>query len=382
MVVSPAVALVKPFRALRYDEPAAGPLDDLVSPPYDVITPAVRERLLEKSPYNCVRVVRPDDPLEAARTFAGWRERGVLAREERAAVWLLEEEFVGPDGVARTRRGIVARVRVEGYGTGNVLPHEHTFPEPKEARVRLLQAVRTKLSPIFLLHRGPPPVELDREPDLEATLEGVKTRLWRVADAGGIDAALAAVRAPLLIADGHHRYESVLRFHEEAGGEETRYALAALVSREDSGLVVFPTHRLVRGGVPDLDGRFRLSPVDGGAAEALERLGRLPRDRPAFVVLRPDAAVLVEGEAERGSLAGLDTAAADAVARGEVRFTASLAHAEQAVRTGLADAALLVRPPTISEIEAVARAGERLPPKTTYFFPKLTSGLVFAPFDE
>ncbi|MDQ3876015.1 MAG: DUF1015 domain-containing protein, partial [Actinomycetota bacterium] len=142
------MALVKPFRALRYDVAAAGPLDDLVAPPYDVITPEVRERLLAASDHNVVRLIRPDQPEEAGRAFRDWRERGILARDPRPALWLLEEEFVGLDGVARTRHGIVGRVRLHPYADGVVLPHERTFPGPKRARLRLLRAVRAKLSPL------------------------------------------------------------------------------------------------------------------------------------------------------------------------------------------------------------------------------------------
>jgi len=154
MVSWPAVPLLKPFRALRYDEGTAGPLDDLVAPPHDVITPEARDRLLARSPWNAVRLVRPDDPAEAACELAEWQQRGVLVREERPAVWLLEEEFTGPDDVRRTRRGVVARVRLRPYGDGVVLPHEGTFAAPKEVRLRLLRATRVKPSPIFLLQHG------------------------------------------------------------------------------------------------------------------------------------------------------------------------------------------------------------------------------------
>ena len=139
MVSWPAVPLLKPFRALRYDERAAGPLDDLVAPPYDVIDPEDLDRLLARSPWNAVRLVRPDDPEKAARLLGEWQDEGVLVRDERPAVWLLEEDFTGPDGVPRRRRGIVARVRLDPYGSGAVLPHERTFSGPKEARLRLLR---------------------------------------------------------------------------------------------------------------------------------------------------------------------------------------------------------------------------------------------------
>ena len=151
------MALLKPFRALRYDVRAAGPLERLVAPPHDVIAPDEHERLLAASPYNVVRLIRPDDPADAARALADWRRSGRLVRDDRRAVWLLEEEFVGPDGVARTRRGLVARVRLEPYAAGVVRPHERTFARSKASRLELLRATRTKLSPILMLHDGRPP---------------------------------------------------------------------------------------------------------------------------------------------------------------------------------------------------------------------------------
>jgi uncharacterized protein (DUF1015 family) len=377
------VALVKPFRALRYDVEAAGPLDDLVAPPYDVITPDARERLLAASDYNVVRLIRPDEPDEAGRAYREWRARGILTREERPGAWLLEEEFVGPDGVSRARRGIVARVRLHPYSDGVVLPHERTFAGPKRARLRLLRAVRAKLSPILLLHEGSPPPGPPRRPaDLEATLAGATSRLWRLDDPSEIEDALARVRPRLLIADGHHRYETALRFHDEEASGETAYVLAVLVSREDPGLVVFPTHRLVRGAISELDGRFSLTAIAGRGQEALERLGDVPRDRHAFAVLTRDEVFLAERDRPAVGPGISASAAIDAPALEEVAFTTSVADAERAVATGAASAALLVRAPTVSEIEAVARAGETMPPKTTYFFPKLTSGLLFSPFDE
>ena len=171
MVRWPAMPLLKPFRALRYDVGAAGPLDDLVAPPYDVITPEMNARLLARSPWNAVRLVRPDQAEDAARALAEWQGDGILVREEQPAVWLLEEEFTGPDGVRRTRRGIAARARLEPYSGGLVLPHEGTFAEPKQARLELMRATRTKMSPILMLHHGTAPTP-SGEPMLTAELDG------------------------------------------------------------------------------------------------------------------------------------------------------------------------------------------------------------------
>src|SRR5918992_3202389 len=138
MVAWLAVRLAKPFRALRYDEERAGRLDDLVAPPHDVITPDMRAGLLAASPHNSVRLVDPDDPEEAGRLLRDWRDAGVVVREDEPAIWVLEEEFSGPDGTTRSRRGIAARVRLEPYTNGRVLPHERTFPRQKETRLALL----------------------------------------------------------------------------------------------------------------------------------------------------------------------------------------------------------------------------------------------------
>jgi uncharacterized protein (DUF1015 family) len=364
--------LVKPFRALRYALDAAGPLDGLVSPPYDVISPELHDRLLAASPYNSVRLVRPDDPEEAARLLADWQRAGVLIREEEPAVWLLEEDFVGPDGVPRIRRSLVARALLAPFERGIVLPHERSFPKPRRGRLRLLEATRTKMSPIMLLHDGGGPREApDRAPDLEATLDGVTSRLWRLDPD-----AVAGIEPPLVIADGHHRYEAALSFHEEDGTEETGHVLAALVSATDPGLTIFPTHRLSSSPPPDLDGSFRLIPVED-PADALATLDSLPRDRAAFALVGPNGAVVAQTDSP-----GLDTAVVDRFPLGDVRFTPSADEAARAVASGEAGSAFLVRPPTVPEVEELARSGVRMPEKSTYFYPKLVGGLLFSPFDE
>jgi uncharacterized protein (DUF1015 family) len=371
------VARVKSFRALRFDPERAGPLETLLAPPHDVVTPELRERLLAASPHNVIRIARPDDPEEAGREFKAWQEEGVLVREPDPAVWILEEAFEGPDGERRTRRGLVARVRVGPYGESGIYPHERTFTVQKRLRLELLRTVRAKLSPVLLLHDGASPAEPDGDPEIEVEFEGVTNRLWRVADPSAIEAALGAIEAPFVIADGHHRYETALRFHEEDGTEATAYILAALVSRTDPGLVIFPTHRTISGPLPDLNG-FTLTGVSG-SDEGLARLAGVPRDRPAFVVLTPEGARLAEGAPADGAL---DAAALAGLGLEGVRYTAYTAEAEAAVRSGAATAAFLLRAPTIDQVEAFARAGEVMPEKSTYFFPKLTSGLLIAPFDE
>jgi uncharacterized protein (DUF1015 family) len=377
MVTCRVVPHLKPFRALRYDPGTVGPLDAVVSPPHDVVTADRREALVTASPYNAVRLLNPESPAEAARLIGAWQDEGVLVRETKPAVWLLEETFPGPDGGTRRRRGLVARVELSPYSEGKVLPHERTFKRQKDARLELLRAARTKFSPIFLVHDGASPPIPDRVPDMEATLDGVTSRLWRIVGDDAIAEALGRAEGRVLIADGHHRYETALAYHEEQGTEESGYVLATLVSRDDDGLEILPTHRLVSGEPPELDGSFRLTDIEPSAEAGTAALAGLDRDHPAFVLLRRDAAQLAESEG-----AELDTAVIDRLPLEDVRYTPSAVAAEEAVRSGRADAAFLVRAPTLDQVTAVARAGELLPEKTTYFFPKLTSGLVFSPFDE
>jgi len=377
MVTCRVVPHLKPFRALRYDPGTVGPLDAVVSPPHDVVTPDRREALVTASPYNAVRLLNPESPAEAARLIGAWQDEGVLVRETEPAVWLLEEIFPGPDGGTRRRRGLVARVELSPYSEGKVLPHERTFERQKDARLELLRAARTKFSPIFLVHEGASPAIPGHAPDMEATLDGVTSRLWRVAGDDAIAEVLGRAEGPLLIADGHHRYETALAYHGEQGTEESGYVLAALVSRDDDGLEIFPTHRLVPGEPPLLDRSFRLTDIESSAEAGTTALADLDRDHPAFVLLRRNSAQLAESEG-----AELDTAVIDRLPLEDVRYTPSAVAAEEAVRSGRADAAFLVRAPTLDQVVAVARAGELLPQKTTYFFPKLTSGLVFSPFDE
>ena len=233
------MAEIKPVRALRYDEGKAGPLERLVAPPYDVIGPEERERYRAQSPYNVVHLTLPDSEGEAGRLYRAWREEGVLVPEE-PAFWALSQDYVGPDGVPRTRTGLVASLKVEPYEAGVVLPHERTHRGPKEGRLRLLREVEAELEPIFLLYEGEPLVAMpDGAPDLE--VEG--TRLWRLDETASLSDAFADRQ--LLIADGHHRYETALAYHEELGTPESAYMLVVLVSVDDPGLMIFPTHRVV-----------------------------------------------------------------------------------------------------------------------------------------
>jgi uncharacterized protein (DUF1015 family) len=358
------VAEIKPFAALRYDTERAGPLEKLVAPPYDVIGPEERGRYLERSPYNVVHLTLPDSEEDAGRDFRAWREQGILAPEE-PGFWVLSQDYVGPDGVARTRTGLVASLRSEPYETGTVLPHERTHRGPKEGRLRLLREVNAQLEPIFLLYQGDAPFEV---PDVVPELETEGTRLWRLEDDSLAD-AFADRR--LLIADGHHRYETALAYHEEVGTPESAYMMVVLVSTSDPGLMIFPTHRLV-GSVNGPN------PTHGDIGTALRDLEARPRDRGAAVLYRRGGRIsLLQGDEGQ-----LDVELVEAHAPNDVSYTASIDDAVAAVEGEQAEGAFLVRPLRVEDVFGVAARGETMPQKSTYFYPKLVSGLLFHPLER
>jgi uncharacterized protein (DUF1015 family) len=359
----PAMAVVKPFRALRYDERKAGPLERLVAPPFDVISQDEREELRARSPYNVVRLTLPDSEEQAARDFQAWQRDSVLVRDEEPTSWALSQRYVGPDGIARTRNGLVGVVRLEPYEKRVVLPHELTHSGPKEGRLRLLRAVRAELEPIFLLYDGPAVEPPEREPDLR--VEGAS--LWRVDEAPDFSTR------QLLIADGHHRYETALAFHAEDGTKASAYMMVVLVSTRDEGLTIFPTHRIV----DRLDGRLHVRDgVEEGPLEALQRIASLPREKPVAVYYgRGGVTEILEAPVPI-----LDTAfVADLVGDADVSYTPRAEEAVSAVDRGDAEAAFLLRPTRIEDVFAVAERGETMPQKSTYFYPKLVSGLLFQP---
>ena len=419
------MADVEPLRALHYDLERAGGLQDVLAPPYDVIGPEQRAELEASSPYNVVRIDLPvgDDPYgAAARQLEAWRTEGVVVRDERPAIWVIEQTYTGPDGAERRRRGFLARVRVDGYGPGRIRPHERTHPGPKEDRLRLTRATKANLSPIFSLFDDPAhtvTTALERitetaNPWGQATDEDqTANRVWRVADPEAIAEITGAVQtAELLIADGHHRYETARVYAEEIGGEGShRYVLMCLVALNDPGLTVFPTHRLLRDLRPDqhetlaaairkdfeiekLETTNELAPTYGQPV----RLGYIDAHfrRPFMLTLKDqaiaDAALAGHAEPYRR----LDTAVLEAlILKGALNmsdedidhmtgldYARDFGHALDLVESGARDAAFFVAPTPIEEVRAVAAAGESMPPKSTYFFPKVPTGLLFNPLDD
>ncbi len=435
----PAMADVQPLHALHYDLSVVGALADVVAPPYDVIDAAQRTALIARSPFNVVAVDLPRaptagkggadgqqsvegeraDPYRAAgELFESWQLQGAVVRDSEPAVWAHTQQYTGPDGAVQTRRGFFCRVRIEEYGPGRVRPHERTHPGPKKDRLRLTRATRANMSPIFSLYSDPSGAAWEvlepataQAPWGEATdPQGTVHRLWRVADEQAIAAVQGATRdCELLIADGHHRYETARAYAEEVGGEgDHRYVLMCLVALEDPGLTVFPTHRLVRG--LDAERREALAAAlrrDFEVTEVPEQelapqpgawplqLGYVDSDskRPLRLTLKDqaiaDAALSGHSEAYRhldtGVLETLLLKGALGLSDEDISHLRDFRYARDAgealglVRGGEYDVAFLLRPTPVAQVRDVAAAGENMPPKSTFFFPKLLTGLLFNP---
>jgi uncharacterized protein (DUF1015 family) len=419
------MAELEPIRTLHYNLARTGGLQNVVAPPYDVIDEHEREELEARSPYNVVHIDLPrgnGDPYEhAAMELSAWRRKGVIVADDRPALWPLAQEYTGPDGKRRTRRGFVARVRVTEYGAGRIRPHERTHPGPKEDRLRLTRATRTNLPPIFSLFSDPSGAAwsalepLTEAPPWAETTDGDGTvnRLWRVEDPTPIEAVKRTVApAELLIADGHHRYETARVYADEVGGEGAqRFVLMCLVALQDPGLTVFPTHRLVRGLRPDqhealaqalrrdfevepLADTSDLVPLPGGPV----KIGYIDAHfKQPFMLTLKDPRIADAALADHAApYRRLDTAVLEAlILKGALAMTdddidhlSGLGYARDAdealrlVQSGEYDAAFFMAPTPIEQVREVAAAGESMPPKSTYFFPKVPTGLVFNPLVE
>jgi uncharacterized protein (DUF1015 family) len=415
------MADVQPLRTLRYDPDVAGSLEDVIAPPYDVIDDAQRAQLAGRSEYNVVALDLPESYEGAARILDEWRRNGVLVQEDEPAMWVLRQDYGAPDGSSRTRTGFFARVRVEEYGPGRIRPHERTHPGPKEDRLALTRATRANLSPIFSLYPDPGGAAkqalaraTEAEPFAEASdHERTRNTLWRVADPEQVAALQAGLAdAELLIADGHHRYETARVYADEVGGEgDHRYVLMLLVALDDPGLLVFPTHRLLTGLKDDTEKQlairdvamrdFEVQPLDDAhELEPPQNGGGVAFGYMDSFLKRPVRLTLKDQSIADEALAGmpepyrhLDTAVLEAIVlRGALgmseddishlrglHYSKNLDDAIEKVESGAADAGFFMRATPVDQVREVAEAGESMPPKSTYFYPKVPTGLVFNP---
>ncbi|HET6550058.1 MAG TPA: DUF1015 domain-containing protein [Solirubrobacter sp.] len=400
------MADVQPLQALHYDLAKVGGLQPVAAPPYDVIDAAQRAELVGRSPYNVVEIDLPQDGgdpyAHAADILRGWTADGIVVRDAAPALWALAQDYTGPDGKPRTRHGVFARVRVEDYGPGRIRPHERTHPGPKEDRLRLTRATRANLSPIFSLYDDPANAGWTAlEPHLQRNAwgevqdeDGTVHRLWRVDDPHAVEAFRDTLRrTELLIADGHHRYETARVYQQEQPGAD--HVLMCLVALQDEGLTVFPTHRLAIDADMDalhkaLERDWTEEPRDtlsiGYYANGTQRTLHLKDWAIA------DAAMPGKPEPYRR----LDTAVLEAlILMGPLKLTEDdishlhgldyardTAQALARVDAGEADAAFLMSPTPVERVRDVAAAGENMPPKSTYFYPKVLTGMLFNPLEE
>jgi uncharacterized protein (DUF1015 family) len=423
------MADVQPLNALHYDLDAVGSLQDVVAPPYDVIDTAMRAELLQRSPYNAVAIDLPKpygetgpqaaegDPYErAAREIDAWQKAGALVKDAEPTIWAMEQEYTGPDGSEHVRHAILARVRVEDFETGQVLPHERTLPGPKQDRLELMRATRCNLSPIFSLSTIDPwPMVAEEigidDPWGEATdASGTVTRVWRLP---GLveDIPELLADAQLLIADGHHRYETAIAYRDEIGGEGPHnYTLMAITGLDDPGLSIFPTHRLLSGFADDPERQQRLG---AGLRELFDvtevdddHLDPLGQDgvgvfglydshhQRAFRLRLKDTAELdrqLAGQPEayrRLDAAILETLVLkgvaglsedDILAKRGLGYAKSVEDSLRLLDEGAYDVAFILRPIPVEQTREICESDANMPPKSTYFYPKVLTGLVFNP---
>ncbi len=434
------MAVILPFRGIRYDAEVVGDLNKLISPPYDVIGAELQEELYRRSPYNIVRVdfgrEEPGDGPEENRysraraTLVEWLRKGVLKRDEEPSLYYTEESYRDEYGQPRVRKGFMAAVRLEDPESGLYRPHERTLAGPKADRLQLMRSSEGNLSPIFSLYDEPDRCLLKGlegaasrlAPVAEVEIgKGERTRMWRLADPAVVEAlARGMIGRSFFIADGHHRYETALTYRNlmrqanphYTGQEPWNYTLMYLTNMHEPGLTVFPTHRAVFG-VPGLEREaflerakeyFDVTEVDGGLS-ALQRLmqggreghtvvgvaskgntrlagltlrdpgvmDRLLEGRAAPVLRRLDVTVLHSLVLER--LLGIDEKAQEEqrnlrYVKGSEELLRVVAE-EEGVQLGF-----LLNPTLVSQVKAVAEAGERMPQKSTFFYPKLVTGLV------
>jgi uncharacterized protein (DUF1015 family) len=423
-----------PFHGLRYN-PEKVRLDDVLAPPYDVIKGKMRDELLARSEYNVVEIELPGGEGDAkydnaAMILKSWREREIFVQDD-AAFYVYEQEFRVPGtGEMLKRRGVLGALQLEEFGEG-VQPHEHTLSGPKQDRLKLLRATRTNISPIFGLFGDNDgwaatllqTVCTDSTPLLEARDgDGILHRMWRLTDDETVNAIVGALDdEPVLIADGHHRYETALNYRNECaqkagdswtGGEPENFVMMLCVSMQDSGLVVLPTHRLVKNvsaetiaALPEkLTEVFEVEKAFGSAADLVGLVNEGETIRVGLIAPNAQYVLTLKDGAEQKAL--MDSARSDAfnnldvtvlhrlilerelgidaekLAAGQhVAYNISATEAAQKVSSGEYSAAFILRPTRVEQVRDCCASGDKMPQKSTYFYPKLTTGLVLRPLD-
>ena len=418
------MARFRPFRGVRFSPDAIGTFDGVVAPPYDVISAEARDELYEASPYNVTRLIlNVEGHAAAGRTYREWRRRGVLVREESPAFYLYRQDF-DREG-QKSRVGVVGAMYLEPFSTGVVRPHEQTFAHHKKDRLELTAQVEANLSPIFGLYSNP---EFDPRPDsgweeapaIDVLHDGIRNRMWPVRKRERIEEITEAVAGrTVFIADGHHRYETALNYYAERnpslplaaeGGPTddeapTAHVMAFLARFEDPGMLILPTHRELissHGAIHDqlveaLSREFDVQPIERSAAGRQRLLALLAESNGSVnafgVALRDASSYLflskkVADGKESSLVAKVDVAVLHTAilqrlvpsAGGrdvKLEYSSSASTVLDRVDHGMIEGAFLLRPMRAEQMAEVCMAGELLPHKTTYFYPKLLTGLVF-----
>ncbi|MDL2335303.1 MAG: DUF1015 domain-containing protein [Chloroflexota bacterium] len=409
---------LQPFRGLRYDPSVIADVSAVLCPPYDVISPAERQRLVDEDPHNAVRLELPDSYDAAAGLLEQWQSSGVLERDERPTLYLYEQRYT-VDGHERVARSFFCRLRLEDYGPDSgVRPHERTLAAPKEDRFQLLSRTRVNLSPVLLLYEdaagGAASAELmdallSAPPAVAAAGPGgIGQRLWAIdpeQTPAAKDLLRLAVRAPLTIADGHHRYETALRYRATVDGTAADldatpgagYVLALLYDAHSGGLALRPWHRVIRGPLNTADilavaaGPYSVEPI----SDYVTLLDRMRLDDPASpsgtlgVWTRNGGALLMVNNATSADLdvdvlsstlpQMIGSTTDELNASGRLTYVSDAQAAIGAVEDNEADVCFLVRATPVESVLRVAAEGGFMPPKSTFFYPKAATGLVFNP---
>ena len=417
-----------PFQGLRYNLRKVQ-LDDVLAPPYDVVKGSMRDELLQRSAYNVIDIELPegDDDTKydnAAEILQSWRNINILKLDD-PGFYVYEQEFAVPgSGAMKKRRGVLGALRLEEFGKG-VQPHEHTLSGPKQDRLKLLRSTQTNISPIFGLYKDEDgwsnalmDVVCSGKPHGEATDgDGIIHRLWHVTDDETVNAIEASLEEEsILIADGHHRYETALNYRNECaaaasdwtGEEGANWVMMMCVSTSDPGLIILPTHRAVKNvdaaKVAQLPGElekyFCVKPLPFDQLEQAIN----SESRPSIGVILPNATYQVTLKEGEDHLAAMDNSKSSAyneldvtvlhrlilenelgidaekLAGGEhVAYTIHASDARKKVLSGDAQAAFILRSTRSEQVSDVANAGDKMPQKSTYFYPKLATGMVIRP---
>jgi uncharacterized protein (DUF1015 family) len=393
----------EPFPGIRYGA-GDGPLDDLVAPPYDVISPERRAQLAARHRHNAVHVDLPAadgdrSPYEvAAELFGRWQREGVLVRDRAPAFYTYRMDNVDDAGVERSTLGVIGAVELSRPGEGDVLPHENTTPKAKSDRLEMLRATRANLSAIWGLSPAAGLTDLLRDAEVLGEWtgsDGTRHQLGRIDD----PARVAAIRervgsAPIVIADGHHRYETSLQYRDESRARttgdagEAELTMMFVVELDEDELTVLPIHRLISGLPHDFDLVAALEPWfeqrDAGDVDATIA-ARMAAEGALCLVLADRAVFLLPRAEKMTGVRDLDSSRLDAALASlpphELTFQHGVDNIVERVRRREAQAGVLLRPVRVAQINEIAEGGERMPPKSTYFHPKPSTGAVFRSFD-